>query len=326
MKPLLLRAASLILGGALAFLAGPAAAQDADAACARQDAAQAARAQAAVQADPGGARDRGFLWRISKGGHDSWLYGTMHVARPAWVLPGPAVSAALRESRRIALELDVTDADIVQRLGAAQGPSGTEALPPALEARLQAQARSACMPETVRRSLSPVLLALNLSVTAGRADGLDPAYGIDGFLALLGRQLGKTVSSLETPELQIEMLSGGSPEQRLQMIDRTLAELESGRTRRLLRHIADVWSGSQFAELERYASWCQCLDNEDDRRDMERMLDERNPAMVRQIAAWHEDGEAVFAAVGSLHMIGPQGLPALLKARGYRVERIVFKR
>jgi len=30
----------------------------------------------------------------------------------------------------------------------------------------------------------------------------------------------------------------------------------------------------------------------------------------------------VFAAVGSLHMIGPKGLPALLAERGYRIERI----
>jgi len=315
----------LLAALSLALLATSASAQEADPACSRQAAAQAARALSA-QADPGGARDRGFLWRISKGGHDSWLYGTMHVARPDWVIPGPAVSAAVRESRRVALELDITDADIAQRLGAAQGPAGDETLPPPLAARLQAQARSACIPDTLRQALSPVMLALNLAVTAGRADGLDPAYGIDAFLALLGHQLGKTVSSLETPEMQIDMLTGGTAEQRVEMIDKTLAELETGRTRRMLKRIADVWSGSRLDELERYASWCQCMESEDDRRDMRRMLDERNPAMAAQIAAWHDGGETVFAAVGSLHMIGPQGLPALLKKRGYRVERIVFKR
>ena len=34
---------------------------------------------------------------------------------------------------------------------------------------------------------------------------------------------------------------------------------------------------------------------------------------------------SVFAAVGSLHMIGRLGLPALLAERGYKVERIDFK-
>lgn len=27
------------------------------------------------------ASDRGFLWRITKGGHPSWLYGTLHLAQ-----------------------------------------------------------------------------------------------------------------------------------------------------------------------------------------------------------------------------------------------------
>ena len=309
----------------LLWFAATAPAQEAGTACAQQAAAQAARALKA-QSEPGGSRDRGFLWRLSKGGHDSWLYGTMHVARPDWVIPGPAVAAALRESERIALELDITDADIARRLGAAQAPGGGEPLPEALEQRLQGQARAACIPDAISQSLSPVLLALNLAVTAGRADGLDPAYGIDAFIALLGHQLGKQVDSLETPEMQLEMLTGGTPEERVEMIDRTLAELEKGQTRRMLKRIADVWSGSKLDELERYASWCDCMKTADDRRDMKRMLDERNPAMAEQVAAWHEGGERVFAAVGSLHMIGPQGLPALMKARGYRVERIIFKR
>ena len=52
--------------------------------------------------------------------------------------------------------------------------------------------------------------------------------------------------------------------------------------------------------------------------------DDRNPGLAKGIAAIHESGQTVFAAVGSLHMIGPMGLPQLLAKRGYRVERIEF--
>jgi len=34
----------------------------------------------------------------------------------------------------------------------------------------------------------------------------------------------------------------------------------------------------------------------------------------------------VFAAVGSLHMIGTRGLPGLLRERGYVVEQVRFGR
>ena len=54
------------------------------------------------------------------------------------------------------------------------------------------------------------------------------------------------------------------------------------------------------------------------------MLDERNPLMADKIDALHAGGQSVFTAVGSLHMIGPQGLPTLMAKRGYRVERVAF--
>ena len=55
------------------------------------------------------ASEHGLLWRIEKNGHTSWLYGTLHVARADWMLPGPAVRSALQQVDSIALELDLLD-------------------------------------------------------------------------------------------------------------------------------------------------------------------------------------------------------------------------
>ena len=72
-----------------------------------------AQAPAPTQVQPGPrqARDRGFLWRLRKDGHVSYLYGTVHVARQDWTIPGPAVMSALRASDVVALELDVLITD-----------------------------------------------------------------------------------------------------------------------------------------------------------------------------------------------------------------------
>ena len=59
-----------------------------------------------------------------------------------------------------------------------------------------------------------------------------------------------------------------------------------------------------------------------DRAAMTRLLDDRNPALADAIDALHASGKRLFAAVGSLHMVGPGGLPARLAQRGYRVEHI----
>ncbi|WP_161981490.1 TraB/GumN family protein [Aurantiacibacter suaedae] len=52
------------------------------------------------------------------------------------------------------------------------------------------------------------------------------------------------------------------------------------------------------------------------------LLEQRNQAWAGQIAPLIQEGRKPFVAVGAAHMLGEQGLPALLEARGMRVSRI----
>jgi uncharacterized protein YbaP (TraB family) len=173
--------------------------------------------------------------------------------------------------------------------------------------------------------MAPEMVATTLVVMAARREGLDPAYAIDAVVAGLGRGLAKPVTSLETPELQLAVLRGRTREETHAIVDQVLAELESGRASPMLVRIARLWSEGRFAELEAYERWCDCLDTPEERALHRRLLDDRNPALAERIDALHRGGKQVFAAVGSLHMIGPGGLPALLKQRGYEVERVPFR-
>ncbi|HJV96130.1 MAG TPA: TraB/GumN family protein [Albitalea sp.] len=270
------------------------------------------------------ARDRGFLWRIDKDGRSSYLYGTVHVGKLEWTIPGTALMQAVRSSNTIALELDLGDPALVVRLQALMAPKPGHALPPELTERLRAQLKLACLPEPLLAELAPEVLATTLVVMAGRVDGLDPAYAIDAMLAGMGHSLHKSVVSLETPELQFAVLLGRTPQETQAIVTQALDELESGKARPLLTRIARLWASSNLAELDSYAQWCDCMNSDEERAMERRLLDERNPALAERIDALHAAGQRVFAAVGSLHMIGPLGLPALMAQRGYRVERVVF--
>ena len=272
------------------------------------------------------ARDRGFLWRITRAGRNSWLYGTVHAAKREWIFPGPQVSQALKASDTVALELDMLDPEIVRRLaeGAAAQPKIT--LPEAMQQRLQRQAEAECVPAQALAPLSPELQVMTLSALVGRRDGIDPAYGIDGFLSGFGRGAGKTVVSLETPEQQLQALQMPSPQATLEFVESGLKDLESSRARPHVLRIVQVWADADLDALSRYESWCECLDTEADRALQARLIDARNPLLADAIAALHGRGKAVFAAVGSLHMVGPLGLPGLLALRGFRVERVPFSR
>ena len=272
------------------------------------------------------AKDHGFLWRITKDGRSSYLYGTIHAARAEWMYPGPVTLDALRASDTLALELDVLDPDVQRRLAQSIGGSRTDPLPPALVRRIERQLKSQCVEFETFAKLAPEFQIASLSVMAARRDGLDPAHAIDLVLAVLAREFGKPVASLETPELQMRALRMPSHAETIDFVSSGLDDLESGRTRPMLNRIAKVWTEGNYAELSRFESWCNCVDTATEKAAMKRMLDDRNPQLAASIDSLHSSGTRVFAAVGSLHMIGPKGLPALLRQRGYRVEQGEFAR
>lgn len=277
-----------------------------------------------LQAGPRSARDRGFLWRITRDGRSSWLYGTVHAARRDWVFPGPKVTQALQASDTVALELDMLDPDIGQRLSAGMAERRSTPLPEALQTRLAALAEAECIPAQALAPLSPELQLATLTVLVARRDGIDPSYGIDAFLSSFGRAAGKAVVSLETPEQQLRALQMPNPQALLDFVDTGLKDLESGRARPLVLRLTQSWADADLDTLSHYEAWCDCMNTEADRAQQRRVLDERNPPLADAIAALHAAGKNVFAAVGSLHMIGPLGLPALMAQRGFSVTRVHF--
>lgn len=273
-----------------------------------------------------GAQDHGFLWRIARSGRTSYLYGTIHAGRPEWMFPGPRTAAALAASDMLALELDVLDPDVQSRLVAALRAQKTRPLPAQLAVRIERRFAAECMDPIPMRALAPEFQIATLAMVAGRRDGIDPSYGVDLVLALVARSLGKQTVSLETPEAQIEALTMPTWQATIELVGSGLDELETGRARPMLLHLAAVWSDSDLAELEDYEHWCDCLNSAAERSAMKRLLDNRNPVLAAAIDTLHRGGRTVFAATGSLHMIGKNGLPALLRQRGYTVEAVRFER
>lgn len=274
------------------------------------------------------ARDRGFLWRISRGGRSSYLYGTLHVGKLAWTLPGPRVSEALRASQTLALELDLMDEKIVAALSepAARSAAAAPAMGADWPKRLERQLAAACLPPALLAGQHPVMQAMTLSLLDIRHEGLDPAFAQELVLGRLARAANKAVVSLESPAQQMAALIPADPASGRRMAEQMLELLEQGRARRTLTRAALTWEQGDLESLADYERWCDCVATEDDRIHLRRLNDDRNGPLAERIDALHQRGTTVFAAVGALHMTGPQGLPRLMAQRGYKVERVVFER
>lgn len=268
------------------------------------------------------ATDRGLLWRIEKNGRTSWLYGTLHVARLDWLPPGPELRHALQGSDLLALELNPLDTAALQPLAEAGDPArNARVLTPARRTRLAEATARACLPPNALVRLRPALRAATLVSISGRDQGLYPDFGIDLALATLAKQSGKPVRALETAELQLALLAGRNAAEEGGLFDRYLDALEAPHASAVLGRLARAWADGDEATLASYPDWCNCLDHPDDRALMREML-ARNSPMADQIAALHNNGQRVLAAVGALHMVGIDALPDLLRARGFNVVRV----
>lgn len=274
-----------------------------------------------IQAARRDARDRGFLWRISKQGRSSYLFGTLHVGKLPWVFAGPRLREAIAGTDTLALELDVTDPELMHNPpAAAMAPLS---LPDAMRARLAQQIAAACLPEQALQRFNPLMQAVTLTVLSARWEGLDAGFAQEIVLANAARAQQRPIVALESAQAQMALLLPSDPDEARRLLDQALEQLERGRTRPLLRRMADAWASGHLSELEQYSQWCECADTAEDRAFMRRLNDERNAPMADRVDTLHGEGKRVLVAVGALHMMGAQGLPRLMAARGYTVERLV---
>jgi uncharacterized protein YbaP (TraB family) len=268
------------------------------------------------------ARNRGYLWKITKNERSSYLYGTIHVGRLEWIFPGPNLIAAFSNSDLLALEVDPLDEKIQAALVSTQQKKTRLTLPPKLRQRLDKQITAACAPAQAITHLSPIMQAIVVSMLRGRFHGLEAAYGQELALSSMARQSGIPVFSLESAEIQVRALIPDNPQESLPMLDSLLTQLESAKTDRYYLRIAEMWNNSNFVDLQNFQSWCECAESEAEKRLIKRVNDDRNGAMADQIEALHRQGKRVLAAVGALHMTGDQALPKLMQLRGFKIERI----
>lgn len=266
------------------------------------------------------AADRGFLWRISRDGRDSFLYGTIHAGRPEWFALGPRTEASLFRTGTLAMEIDVTDPAVLAALrGATQGP------PRALPAELMQSLRSAwaaeCLPAADLEQGAAELHVTQLAVAQAQRLGLFPLYGAESVLLMRSLRTQRPVVGLESVQTQLSALLARNDEEAATMVRDTLAELQRPLAARSLERLARAWEKGDLNDLEHYADWCDCVNTPTEREAYARLVDGRNPGMAEAIERLHASA-SVFAAVGALHMVGPLGLPALLASKGFKVSRV----
>jgi uncharacterized protein YbaP (TraB family) len=205
---------------------------------------------------------------------------------------------------------------------AAQLPEGQTlqtVLDPAAWQKLQAWSASRGLPLETFMGMEPWFVSVVITVMEMQRMQLDPELGLDRHLIDRAVAAGKGTGGLETAAEQIAALDSMSPEEQQQALLEALGEAEDFRTEMEALHTA--WRNGDDAQL--YARMGVELRQKYPRL-YQRIDVDRNRAWFPEIRALLDDShdDDALVVVGSLHLLGDDGVIAMLRAQGYQVERV----
>ena len=134
------------------------------------------------------AQNVGPLWRITKVGQSSRLYGTAHLASADGAFPGRNVVTTMQQADVLALELNVLDAESLKPLTQPADPALiARVLDAPRAARVARQVALACLPPGALSKLRPAMQAAALVAFDARQSSFYIEFGIDAMLAGLAQ-------------------------------------------------------------------------------------------------------------------------------------------
>lgn len=268
---------------------------------------------------------RGFVYEVRKGNQSALLMGTIHVGRPEFYpLPAPQL-ARIERADAIVLEADVTDsaralaATQKYAIYAANEPGLETRIPEALKSRIEALAARNQLEVAPLWRMKPWMLGNVLALFEAAQAGYMPALAVEAYLTRVAKQGSKPILELESIEGQFELFERAPFPTQLAFLEDAVTAVETKAARREINRIAQAWETGDRAALERLLAEMRAQRTAGARFTVETILIGRHPEMVRRIEAMMAGGKFYVFAVGSLHLAGPDGLVALLRARGYTV-------
>lgn len=287
----------------------------------KRSAAAVAVALAAVSLQAAPARN--FLWKAtSKSGGTIYLVGSVHLlAQDSYPL-NPALETAFKES-----DLLVEEADLGQMGAAAQMtflsrgmlPSSTpldKVLSPATYALLTKRVADIGIPIEPLKLLKPWMVAQMLEVMQWQKAGYDPELGLDKHFYDQAQAAGKTIQGLETLDFQVSLFDSLTMAEQDHLLAETLKEIDTEQAN--LAKLMEAWKAGDAPTVERIV--LAALRQEP--QLYQRLLVDRNKAWIPKLEALFARKGHTFVVVGAAHLVGPDGLISMLRAKGYTVEQM----
>jgi uncharacterized protein YbaP (TraB family) len=259
------------------------------------------------------------LWSMTDADSTIYLFGTIHIMRPETEWRSAKIDQAIEASDVVWLEAP-GDGDVLQTrdLVLAHGIDPKTPLNrklSILERRQLGAALSAIgMPSNAMQPMRPWLAAITLVYAPAIQAGYDINAGIDRQIGDFATATQKKRQYFETMEQQVQFLSTLPPEVELELLRQVLTDFARGPA--YIDQMVDAWLAGNLDAMGQYFL--------DDMKQAapefyETLIVRRNRDWSDEIGRLMAGSGTHFIAVGAAHLVGDDGLPALLSARGFTV-------
>lgn len=267
-----------------------------------------------------------LLWKVSDADNSIYLLGSFHLLKDGDYPLSARTYAALADAEHVVFELspaEMSDPALAQRMAAAarraDGRTLQQSLPRSTWDQLSAYAAKRRIPIANFQPYEAWYISLLVGVTEMQAIGLNPALGLDKHFADRAAAAGKPAIGLETGDQQIALFDGMDAKQQLQALQDTLADVADIKV--TLGKMHALWRSGDATGL--YAATGAQMKAQYPAL-YRRINVDRNRAWLPRLAGMLDKSQDddTLVVVGALHLLGNDGVVNLLKAKGYRVERL----
>lgn len=262
------------------------------------------------------------LWKIEKGPHTVYLFGSLHILPDYTDWTAPEIDAAMKASEIFVFEAQVDEeaAELEKEFVIKNG-----LLPGSLRQLLSRREYLIYSTILIRAGLKPQqfehyrpwLASLILGLAYLHPDNISTLNGADDQLVNFAKTNGRALRYLETVDQQLSLLSNTTELSQVLSLKRLIQTLP--RTRAQSDELFEAWTAGDTDRLESlirgYFTGYAAVED--------RLIGSRNRLWMAQINQLLEAGDKnALVTVGAAHMGGENGLLSLLCNEGYDVKRV----
>jgi len=273
-----------------------------------------------VSAPLAGQTAKNFLWKLEGEGAVAYLLGSLHVLTPEWYPLSPAINQAFADSKTLVEELDLDETNDPTLMMAAlakamltDGKTLDQLVAPEVYAELKRRAEQSGLPMIALQRMKPWLVAITLMAPSLQAAGFKPELGVDRHFFDRAKASGMKRQALETLAYQLDRFDQLSPKLQEALLRTTMEELDT--TVAGVKEMAQAWAFGNVGAMEKLTLAAL----QESPELYKRLLVERNANWLPHVETCLKEKAACFIVVGAAHLVGPDGLPALLAKKGYKV-------